>query len=123
MHRFRGREVLLLFWQSWSAPCRKELQRCQRLHAEGGRNGEALEIIGVHGGQDAKAMHALSEELGTRFCLTQDGEHRIARLFGVRCWPTTVRIGRDGALREATFGLLPELETEPSEKSTSKETL
>ncbi|RBP45377.1 peroxiredoxin [Roseimicrobium gellanilyticum] len=123
LHRFRGREVLLLFWQSWSSPCRKELQRCQRLHADGGKDGEKLEIIAVHGGPDPEAIHEASRESGARFLLTQDGEHRIARMFGVRCWPTAVRIGRDGALREATFGLVPEREMEPAGKATPKEAL
>ena len=35
LHRFRGRDVLLNFWQSWSAPCLTELGRLQRLHQAG----------------------------------------------------------------------------------------
>ena len=40
LHRFRGRDVLLNFWQSWSAPCLTELGRLQRLHR--GRQERAL---------------------------------------------------------------------------------
>ena len=34
LHRLKGRDVLLNFWQSWSAPCLAELERLQRLHDE-----------------------------------------------------------------------------------------
>ncbi|MFO1092477.1 MAG: hypothetical protein U0992_04065 [Planctomycetaceae bacterium] len=33
MHRLRGRTAMLNFWQSWSAPCLRELQRLQALHS------------------------------------------------------------------------------------------
>ncbi|HSI63148.1 MAG TPA: hypothetical protein VLE43_08510 [Candidatus Saccharimonadia bacterium] len=42
----------------------------------------------------------------------------FARSLGVRCWPTTVRLARDGTFCEATFGLVPDLET-GSKKSSS----
>ena len=37
LHRMRGREVLLNFWQSGSAPCIKELERLERLHKRAGK--------------------------------------------------------------------------------------
>jgi peroxiredoxin len=118
LRRFHGQEVLLIFWQSWSAPCRKELQRYQRLHGEGSGTREAPVIVGLHGGPDAEAIHTVSKELGISFILAHDAEHRIARSLGVRCWPTSVRLGRDGALREATFGLSPDFEVSATESST-----
>jgi hypothetical protein len=113
--------VALLFWQSWSAPCRKELLRLQRGHAQGGNEDDRPLVIGFHGGPDARAIQAVSEEYGISIPLVQDGEQRIARALGVRCWPTVVQLGRDGTLRDVAFGLTPELEAESSGKSSSSE--
>src|SRR5262249_60901237 len=35
LHRFIGREVLLNFWQSWSAPCLAELSRLRACMKDG----------------------------------------------------------------------------------------
>jgi peroxiredoxin len=121
LHRYRGREVALLFWQSWSVPCRKELLRLQRGHAQGGSEEDRPLVIGFHGGPDARAIQAVSKEHNISIPLVQDGEQRIARALGVRCWPTVVQLGRDGTLRDVAFGLTPELEAESSGKSSSSE--
>ena len=39
LDRLRGQQVLLNFWQSWSAPCLRELRRLQRLHEESSKHG------------------------------------------------------------------------------------
>ena len=97
LHRFRGRDVLLNFWQSWSAPCLKELGRLQRLH-QAGR--EPPFIVAFHGGKSSNALDEIRKRLGLSFPLVQDSQQRIARRYGVRCWPTTI-IGRDGRTRGA----------------------
>lgn len=121
LHRYHGREVTLLFWQSWSAPCRKELVRLQRSHEQGSGDEGRAQIIGLHGGPDARAIQTVSKECGIEFPLMQDAEQLIARALGVRCWPTVMRLGRDGVLRDVVFGLMPELEAESSDKSSSVE--
>ncbi len=52
--RLRGEEVLLTFWQSWSAPCLHELRRLQRLHEEGRGRGPA--ILAVNGGEEPSVL-------------------------------------------------------------------
>jgi peroxiredoxin len=99
--RLRGREVLLNFWQSWSTPCLAELTRLQRLHEAG--NGSP-HIIALHGGKNVEALAEIRKRLGLSFVLVQDSQQRIARRYGVRCWPTTVAIGTDGRVAHIQFG-------------------
>ncbi|MGE2691402.1 TlpA family protein disulfide reductase [Mycolicibacterium pulveris] len=101
LHRFRGRDVLLSFWQSWSAPCLSELQRLQQMH-QGGR--QAPFIIGVHGGVHAEAVDEIRKRLRLTYPLVQDHQQRIACRYGVRCWPTTIRIDADGRVAHVQFG-------------------
>lgn len=109
VHRLRGHRSLLNFWQSWSAPCLRELQRLQSLYrpANGGRKSppDVPLIVAFHGGKDAKALESIRKELGLSFIVVQDAEQRIARKYGVRCWPTTVGLDADGIVESIQFGL------------------
>jgi peroxiredoxin len=111
LHRFVGREVLLNFWQSWSAPCLAELARLQRLH-EG--RGKAPFIVAFHGGNNRDALKEIRKRLGLTFPLVQDSQQRIAQQFGVRCWPTTVLVGADGRTEQIQFGVAHEHATPSS---------
>ena len=111
LHRFVGREVLLNFWQSWSAPCLAELARLQRLH-EG--RGKAPFIAAFHGGNNRDALKEIRKRLGLTFPLVQDSQQRIAQQFGVRCWPTTVLVGADGRTEQIQFGVAHEHATPSS---------
>ena len=65
LHRFRGREVLLNFWQSWSAPCLAELGRLQHLYEAG--KGTPF-VVAFHGGADKNALDEVRRRL--RLCCT-----------------------------------------------------
>jgi peroxiredoxin len=99
--RLRGRDVLVNFWQSWSAPCLAELSRLQRLY-EGGKGTPF--IVAIHGGSDSNALADIQKRLGLSFSLVQDTQQQIARRYGVRCWPTTIAIRPDGRAESVQFG-------------------
>lgn len=105
LHRFRGREVLLNFWQSWSAPCLAELSRLQRLQATG--KGTPF-IVAFHGGNNRDAVDEVRKRLGLSFALVQDSQQQIARQYGVGCWPTTITVDADGHAQHIQFGIAHE---------------
>ena len=102
LHRFRGRNVLLNFWQSWSAPCLTELGRLQRLHQAGK---ETPFIVAFQGGKNSKGFDEIRKRLGLSFPLVQDSQQRIARRYGVRCWPTTIMVDAEGRVEHIQFGI------------------
>jgi peroxiredoxin len=111
LHRFRGRQnVLLNFCQSWSAPCVTELSRLQRLH-QAGRG--APFIVSFHGGKNSKGLNEIRKRLGLSFSLVQDSRQRIARRYGVGCWPTTIMVDADGRVEHVQFGIGHENELLP----------
>jgi peroxiredoxin len=103
VHRFRGREVLLNFWQSWSEPCIKELLRLQQMQK--GAGARAPFIVAFHGGKDGKILEEIRKQHGLSFSLVQDTDHVIARRYGVRCWPTTVSVNAAGLVGHIQFGV------------------
>jgi peroxiredoxin len=110
MRRLRGRQILLNFWQSWSAPCIKELRRLQLLHEAGGER--APVIVAVNGGEAREAIAEVRRQHKLTFALVPDADQRLARLYGVACWPTTVAINEEGIVNRVQFGLSHERQQE-----------
>jgi peroxiredoxin len=102
LHRLRGRRVVFTFWQAWSAPSLAELRRLGQLQAQGPASGT---VVAFHGGPPRKGgFDDLRRQLGPSFAFVQDDEHRVARAFGVRCWPTTVELDASGIIEGLRFG-------------------
>jgi peroxiredoxin len=103
LHRLAGRTVHLCFWQDWSAPSRAELRRLQAL-LDSGKEASPPVILAFHGGSTRENFDRVRKELGLTFPIVQDTEHRVARLYGVRCWPTTIVLS-DGVIEEVRQGI------------------
>jgi peroxiredoxin len=101
LHRLKGRDVLLNFWQSWSAPCLAELERLQLLRDE---CSPSPFVVAFHGGADAKAPDGVRKRLRLSYPLVQDFQQQIGLRYGVRCWPTTVKIDADGRVEHIQLG-------------------
>jgi peroxiredoxin len=119
LHRMRGRNVILNFFQSWSAPCIRELQRLQALQEKRPKGGGPY-VVAFHGGNDEKAVADLRKRHSLTFPLVQDRDQAIARRYGITCWPTTIAINPDGSIGRMQLGAVREAKpaTRPS-KSTS----
>jgi thiol-disulfide isomerase/thioredoxin len=100
LHRLKGKDVLLNFWQSWSAPCLAELKRLQRVFDED----DAPFIVAFHGGADGKAVDVVRKRLGLSYPVVQDSRQQIGLRYGVRCWPTTVKIDTEGCVEHIQLG-------------------
>lgn len=61
---YRGRSVLLSFWASWCAPCRRELPILQRLQAQS--KNEAFVVLPVSLDRAPQAAATFTERLGLR---------------------------------------------------------
>jgi hypothetical protein len=53
--------------------------------------------------------------LALPFTVVQDVHQVVARLYGVRCWPTTVTIGPDARVEHVQFGVPPSREPDASQ--------
>jgi peroxiredoxin len=99
--RLRGRRVLLTFWQSWSAPCLRELRRLEQARADRG----APFVLAVNGGEEREVLAEVRRKNGLSFPLIYDPDQLIAGLYGVRCWPTTISINEAGFVDRVQLGL------------------
>lgn len=98
----RGKVVLLNFWASWCEPCRAEmpsLDELARVHADRG-----LVVLGVNHKESERAIRRFLEQQPSRMAMLRDSDGEAARAFGVRLFPSTVLIARNGMAKSLVMG-------------------
>ena len=87
---FEGKHVLVNFWATWCAPCRKEMPMLAELQDEFG--GEAFEVVTIATGRnDLNGIRRFFEEVGVdNLPLYLDPRQTLARDMAVLGLPITV---------------------------------
>ncbi|WP_371226256.1 TlpA family protein disulfide reductase [Roseovarius sp. 2305UL8-3] len=93
---YRGKYMLLNFWATWCAPCRKEMPMLSDLQTELG--GDTFEVVTLATGRNARpAMAKFFEEIGVdNLPLHRDPKSQVARAMGVFGLPITVIVDPEG---------------------------
>ena len=93
---YQGKFVLLNFWATWCAPCRKEMPALAELQAELG--GPDFEVLTLATGRNSPAgIKKFFDENGiTNLPRHQDPKQAVAREMGVLGLPITVILNPEG---------------------------
>jgi len=93
---YKGKYVLLNFWATWCAPCRKEMPQIAELQDEFG--GDRFEVLTLATGRNSPAgIKKFFEDNGIdNLPRHQDPRSDVARKMGVVALPITVILDPDG---------------------------
>lgn len=93
---YAGKHVVLNFWATWCAPCRKEMPMLDALQKDYG--GEDFEVVTIATGRNSpQGMRKFFDEIGIEeLPLHTDPRSDLARAMGVLGLPVTVLIDPDG---------------------------
>jgi peroxiredoxin len=97
-----GNVVLLNFWASWCAPCRKEMPLLNDLHNKYKSLG--FTVIGVNVEQETNLAKSFISRYPVDFPVLLDDSNKASKLYDVSAMPTTVIIDRNGIVRHLHKG-------------------
>ncbi len=104
----RGKHVLIDFWATWCAPCRKALPHIQKLSQER----TDLVVLTISTDAPVVAQQFLNENAYT-FTTLIDQNYTVSRSYGITGIPTTLILGPEGTVRKHLVGY----RTEPQLRS------
>lgn len=98
----QGKVVLLDFWASWCAPCRRSFPWMEEMHDKYSKDG--LVIVAVNMDAEVNEAAAFLDEFSPPFAIAYDPSGTLARKFDVTAMPSSYLFDRDGKLVERHFG-------------------
>ena len=100
---FEGKVVLLNFWATWCANCRKEMSAMERLYQS--LRAEGFEIVAISVDQvSAEKVKAFAEELKLTFPVLHDRDSIISSLYSNPGVPVSYLIDRRGRITHRVLG-------------------
>ena len=96
LEAYRGKYVLLNFWATWCAPCRKEMPQLAALQTEFGS--DAFEVVTIATGRNSpQGIQKFFDEIGVdNLPRHQDPKQKLASQMGIFGLPITVLIDPEG---------------------------
>ncbi|HET9426708.1 MAG TPA: TlpA disulfide reductase family protein [Gemmatimonadaceae bacterium] len=106
---YQGKVVLINFWATWCAPCRREMPSMEKLYREFGPRGLAVVAINT---QDPDAtdstVKAFADGYGLTFDVLRDmpaaGSDSMTKTFQVSGYPESFVLDREGMIRKRWSG-------------------
>lgn len=93
----RGKVVLVDFWATWCAPCRRSMPAYQKFYDE--YRDDGLRILAVSVDESRSAVDEFRRRHGLTVAIMLDEEHRTAEEFAPPTMPTTYLVDREGVVR------------------------
>ncbi|MEZ5064483.1 MAG: TlpA disulfide reductase family protein [bacterium] len=94
----RGQVVVVNFWASWCAPCKKELRVLDGWRED--LAGTDARILAVSIDNDVKKAEDFAKKSGLDLAFFHDGTEGLARSLDLPSLPCTIVVGPDGRIAE-----------------------
>jgi len=102
LSQFRGKLVMVNFWQSSCSACEDEMPHLQAIYEKWPR--DKLEILAISVGERAAFVQSFVDRQGVTFPALLDSDEAISEIYQIPRFPTTFFINADGIIKEIKEG-------------------
>lgn len=102
LDKVRGDVIVLNFWATWCAPCRREMPQLDRLHAEIAAKGGRVVAVSID--TESRNVSRFARRHGIRMPIYHDGPEGLAKKLDIDATPFTVVLDRGGRVALTTEG-------------------
>jgi thiol-disulfide isomerase/thioredoxin len=109
----RGKVVLVNFWATWCAPCRAEMPVLEAMYQRHKDKGFVIVGLAVDQAPTSEVADFVRDR-GVSYPIAHVAREAEQRFGGVRGYPTSFLIGRDGVIRHTVLGPIGAVSLEPA---------
>jgi peroxiredoxin len=108
LSQYKGDVIVLDFWATWCGPCRMSLPHLQILAVDAERRGRGLRVLALNLGESPETVTRFMQEEHYTFTALMDSARDVGAAFSVDAIPATFVVGRDGVVKGAFLGCMPQ---------------
>lgn len=101
-----GKPVVINFWGTFCEPCIREMPSFERQYEQWRDQG--VEILAINLSEDTLTVSNYVKRLGVTYTILRDVDRKTERRYGLRSYPTTFFVNRDGTLSSVFVGEMQE---------------
>jgi thiol-disulfide isomerase/thioredoxin len=101
--KYRGKPLVVNFWQTGCAPCRQEMPAFEKVFRQ---VGSAVHIVGVDGGDSLKDTADYVRQVGVTYDIVRDPGNDYVAGKDIVVWPTTMFVSPEGKILITRVGAM-----------------
>ena len=101
-----GKPVVINFWGSFCEPCIREMPSFESQYQQWKDQG--VELLGINLSEDTIAVSTYVKKQGVNYTILRDVDRKTEKRYGLRSYPTTFFVNRDGTLSSVFVGEMKE---------------
>ena len=100
---YTGQVVLLNAWATWCPPCKAEMPDLNAYYQA--HHDQGFVILAINAGDSTSVAAAFAAEKRLSFPVLLDPNSRLLTTLGIRNFPTSILIGKDGVVKAIHVGM------------------
>ncbi len=100
---YAGRPVLVNSWATWCPPCRAEMPDLEAYYQA--HQDEGFIILALNAGEPKGTAANFATGMGLSFPVLLDTNTNVLNAMGIRNFPTSILVGRDGVVKTVHIGM------------------
>ncbi len=100
---YAGQPVLINSWASWCPPCRAEMPDLEAYYES--HKDQGFIILALNAGESKSTAASFAHVAGLTFPVLLDSNTSVLNAMNIRNFPTSILVGRDGAVKAIHIGM------------------